>query len=126
MENAYFKDESPKKGSGFIAAIIALILFTIMGIGIDIDQYLQTKDQDLTIPLWYFYLIFSVDAALILAVILIYVYRKAGVLLFPIAMALHFFFHLYYLDTFLYSDVTGLFVFVGGLLAILPKWQFFK
>lgn len=125
MENNYFKEESPKKGTLFIVALVAMLLFAIMSLGIDVDEFLQFQGKD--IPTWYFYLIFGVDVLIVLSVILIYFYRKIGIIIFPIASLAHFFFHLYYLDTFLYSDVTSLFLFVGiGLLAIIPKWQFFK
>lgn len=127
MENEYFKGESPEKGMGFILSLAALLLFAIMGIGIDVDQLLQAQDKDIVIPMWYFYLIFAVDILIVLSVILIYFYRKIGIFLFPVATTMHFIFHLYFLDTFLYSDVTSLFLFVGiGLLAFIPKWQFFK
>ncbi len=127
MENTYFKGESPKKDWGFVLCLLAMLLFSIFGIGIDIDQYLQAKDGDLEIPVWYFYLIFSIDVLIVLSVVLLYFYRKIGGYLFPVATLAHFISHLYYLDTFLYSDVTALFLYVGiGLLAILPKWQFFK
>ena len=125
MERNEFANESPKKDLGFILSIIALLLFTIMGIGVDIDQYLQ--QSDLKIPEWYFYIIFSVDVLIILSLLLIYFYRKIGVILFPLLVGVHFYSHIYYLDTFLYTDVTSLFLFTGiGLLAFIPKWQFFK
>ena len=123
-EYSYF-DEDPKKGLGFILALASLMLFTLMGVGLDSDEFLQ--HETLNIPTGYFYFIFSVDAAMILGIILIYFYRKIGVFLFPVALVLHFFMHNYYLSTFLYSDVTNLFLFIGfGLLAIIPKWKFFK
>ena len=127
MDSTYFKGESPKKSLGFILALSALIIYAIMGMGVDVDEFLQHRSKDLHIPDWYFYLIFAVDFLMMAAVVLIFFYRKTGVILFPLAVALHFIFHLYYLDTFLYSDVSALFVFVGiGLLAVIPKWQFFK
>ncbi|MHA6696169.1 hypothetical protein [Chryseobacterium sp. A301] len=127
MEKNYFKGESPEKGMGLILSLLAMLFFAVFGIGIDVDQYVQTLEHHLTIPIWYFYLIFAVDLLIVLSVVLIYFYRKLGVVLFPFATLMHFVFHLYYLDTFLYSDVTSLFLFVGiGLLAIVPKWQFFK
>ena len=82
MERNEFANESPKKDLGFILSILALLLFTIMGIGVDIDQYLQ--QSDLKIPEWYFYIIFSVDVLIILSLLLIYFYRKIGVILFPL------------------------------------------
>ncbi|MDO4225256.1 MAG: hypothetical protein Q4C75_05135 [Bergeyella zoohelcum] len=127
MEQNYFKGESPNKGTFFIITLVAMLGFSAMGIGIDIDQLLQSQDQHISIPSWYFYIISATDLVLIGSILLIYFYRKIGVLLYPIAGALHFFFHLYYLNSFLYSDVFALFTFVGiGLFSIIPKWQFFR
>lgn len=123
--NEEFSNESPKKDLGFILSLAALLLFTLMGIGIDYDEYLQ--QNDLNIPAFYFILIFLIDLLMVIGLILIFFYRKIGVYLFPAAVVLHFFFHNYYLSTFLYTDVTNLFVFISvGLLAFIPKWQFFK
>ncbi|KQT17018.1 hypothetical protein ASG31_11690 [Chryseobacterium sp. Leaf404] len=123
-EYSYF-DEDPKKGWGFILAMASLLLFTLMGFGLDFDEYLQHKT--LNIPEGYFYLIFSVDVLMITGIVLMYFYRKAGIILFPVMLLLHFFMHNYYLSTFLYSDVTNLFLFTGfGMLAIIPKWKFFR
>jgi len=123
-EYSYF-DEDPKKGLGFILALAALFLFTIMGLGIDVDEYLQHKD--LNIPRWYFYIIFSIDTLMIITLALMYFYRKIGIYTFPVLLLLHFFMHNYYLSTFLYTDVTNLFLFTGfGMLAIIPKWKFFR
>ncbi|KQK24482.1 hypothetical protein AR438_14910 [Chryseobacterium aquaticum] len=123
-EYSYF-DEDPKKGIGFILALVALLLFTMMGVGLDFDEYLQ--HESLNIPLGYFYLIFSIDILMIVGIVLIYFYRKIGIVLFPLMLVLHFFMHNYYLSTFLYSDVTNLFLFTGfGMLAIIPKWKFFR
>ena len=123
--NEEFSNESPKKDLGFILSLAALLLFTMMGIGIDYDEYLQ--QNDLNIPGFYFILIFLIDLLMIIGLILIFFYRKIGVYLFPAAVVLHFFFHNYYLSTFLYTDVTNLFIFISvGLLAFIPKWQFFK
>lgn len=123
-EYSYF-DEDPKKGIGFILALVALLLFTMMGVGLDFDEYLQ--HESLNIPLGYFYFIFSIDILMIAGIVLIYFYRKIGIVLFPLMLVLHFFMHNYYLSTFLYSDVTNLFLFTGfGMLAIIPKWKFFR
>jgi hypothetical protein len=120
-----FKDESPKKDVGFILSLCALLLFTLMGIGIDADEYLQRAELD--IPSDYFFLIFGVDLLMIVGIALIFFYRKIGVFLFPIAVLAHYLLHNYYLSTFLYTDVTNLFLYVSvGLLAFIPKWQFFK
>ena len=123
--NEEFSNESPKKDLGFILSLAALLLFTMMGIGIDSDEYVQ--QNDLNIPAFYFIIIFLIDLLMVIGLILIFFYRKIGVYLFPAAVVLHFFFHNYYLSTFLYTDVTNLFIFISvGLLAFIPKWQFFK
>ena len=123
--NEEFSNESPKKDLGFILSLAALLLFTMMGIGIDYDEYLQ--QNDLNIPAFYFIIIFLIDLLMVIGLILIFFYRKIGVYLFPAAVVLHFFLHNFYLSTFLYTDVTNLFIFISvGLLAFIPKWQFFK
>ncbi|MGE6397665.1 hypothetical protein [Chryseobacterium scophthalmum] len=123
-EYSYF-DVDPKKGWGFILALASLLLFTVMGMGIDIDEYLQ--HEYLNIPRWYFYVIFTIDALMIISLALMFFYRKIGMFAFPVLLVLHFLMHNYYLSTFLYTDVTNLFLFTGfGMLAIIPKWKFFK
>ncbi len=123
--NENFANESPKKDFGFILSLAALLLFSLMGIGIDGDEFVQ--HQEMSIPIWYFYLIFSIDFLMIISLFFIYFYRKIGVFLFPVSVVLHFLFHNYYLSTFLYTDVTNLFLYITlGLLAIIPKWKFFK
>ena len=120
-----FKNEDPKKDMGFILSLGALLLFSLMGIGIDSDEFLQRVE--LNIPDNYFILIFGVDLLMILGIVLIFFYRKVGVSLFPMAVLTHYVLHNYYLSTLLYTDVTNLFLFVSvGLLAFIPKWQFFK
>ncbi len=123
--NKEFAHESPKKDLGFILSLCALLLFTLMGIGIDTDEYLQK--QEINIPQWYFIMVFCVDALMIIGLILIFFYRKIGIFLFPAAVLAHYLIHNYYLSTFLYTDVTNIFLFISiGLLAFIPKWQFFK
>lgn len=123
--NEEFAHESPKKDLGFILSLCALLLFTLMGIGIDADEFLQ--QQEINIPQWYFILVFSVDALMIIGLVLIFFYRKIGIFLFPAAVLAHYLIHNYFLSTFLYTDVTNIFLFISiGLLAFIPKWQFFK
>ncbi|MFP3833421.1 hypothetical protein [Chryseobacterium sp. SIMBA_028] len=125
MEEYTYFDEDPKKGWGFVLAFAALMLFTVMGLGIDVDEYLQ--HEFLEIPKWYFYIIFSIDVLMMLGLVLMFFYKKVGIIMFPALLVLHFFMHNYYLSTFLYTDVTNLFLFTGfGMLAIIPKWKFFK
>ena len=123
--NDDFYNESPKKDLGFILSLCALLLFSLMGIGIDSDEYLQKAD--LNIPGFYVLLIFFTDFLMIIGLLLIFFYRKTGVYLFPAAVVLHFMLHNYFLSTFLYTDVTNLFLYISvGLLAFIPKWKFFK
>lgn len=120
----YFANESPEKGLGFWVTIGLMILFTLMGIGADYDQYIQ--HDYLHIPEWYFYIIFIVDLLIILAIILIIMYRKIGVYLFPLAVCANIIIHLYYLSLFSYNSVQNLFILFLALVVIIPKWKFFK
>ena len=63
-EYSYF-DVDPKKGWGFILALASLLLFTVMGLGIDFDEFLQ--HEYLNIPRWYFYVIFTIDAFMMIS-----------------------------------------------------------
>lgn len=122
--NTDFANESPKKGTGFILTLALLLLLSLNGFGIDLDEF--NNHTDLNIPRWYFYLVFFVDFLMVVGLVLIFMYRKVGVYLFPAAVLLHFFLHNFYLSTFLYTDVTNMFLFTLGLFFIIPKWQFFK
>jgi hypothetical protein len=68
--NEEFANESPKKDLGFILSLGALLLFTLMGIAIDADEYLQK--QEINIPDWYLVLVFSVDVLMIVGLVLIF------------------------------------------------------
>ena len=123
MDN-YF-DNEPQKTTSFYVALGSLALFTLMGLGIDGDEFLQ-RDL-LNIPIWYFFMIFLVDAFSLLSILGIAYFKKFAVYAFPVFVLLHFYMHQFYLDTFLYTDVTNLFLYIGvGLLMIIPKWRFFK
>lgn len=123
MDN-YFGNE-PKKTNSFYFALGALALFSLMGLGIDGDEFLQ-RDL-LHIPQWYFYMIFLVDALCLLSILGIAFFKKFAIFSFPLFVLLHFYMHQFYLETFLYTDVTNIFLFIGvGLLVIIPKWKYFK
>ena len=123
--NENFADESPKKDLPFILSLGSILLFTIMGIGIDFDEFSQ--HQEINIPSAYFYFIFIIDLLMVLSIIFIFFYRKLAVYLFPVVLITHFLVHNYFLSTFLYTDVTNMFLFCTlGLFVIIPKWQFFK
>lgn len=125
MEDKHYFTNEPKKTRGFYITIGILVIFTLMGLGIDVDEFSQ--HESINIPTWYFYLIFGVDVLALLGLFLIVLFRKTGVFLFPLAVVTHFILHQFYLSTFLYTDVTNLFLYVGlGLLMIIPKWTYFK
>lgn len=124
MDENFF-DKNPEKTTGFYIAIVALLLLFFLSLGIDVTEFL--KQQEINIPSWFFYIIFSVDILIALSILSIYFYRKVGVYLYPILVVTHLFLHEFYLSTLLYADLFNLFAFVGlGLLMIIPKWRFFK
>ena len=48
MEDNFF-DKSPEKTTGFYFAIVFLVIFSLLSVGIDITEYLNR--QDINIPL---------------------------------------------------------------------------
>jgi hypothetical protein len=59
---------------GFILAFAALLLFTVMGFGIDLDEYLQ--HETLNIPAWYSYTIFAIDALMVISLVLMFLQKN--------------------------------------------------
>lgn len=124
MDENFF-DKDPARTTSFYAAIVILSILSFLSIGVDIIEYKQHKD--INIPIDFSYLILAIDALIVLSIIAIFFYRKIGVFLYPIVVFSHYFLQLYYLKTLLYADLFNLFAFIGlGLLAIIPKWKFFK
>lgn len=124
MEDNYF-DNNPKKTTIYYVAIIVLFIFSMLSIGVDLTEFSQQKD--INIPSWFFYIIFTVDFLLIGSLVAIFFYRKIGAIIYPLAIVTHLFLHEFYLSTLLYSDLFNLFCYFAlGLLAIVPKWKFFK
>ncbi|MFN3019410.1 hypothetical protein ACK1KB_00285 [Chryseobacterium sp. TY3] len=118
-------DKSWASNRFFYGILIFLALHFYLSINTDLAEFTQHKD--INIPTWYFYIVFVVDALVLLSLVLIAMWKKVGVYAFPIFMVAHFLIHNYFLSTFLYSDVSVLFFFVGlGLLAIIPRWNNFK
>lgn len=115
-----------RKNSKLLWIAAALIfLFSLMSIGVDVDEYVQQRE--IRIPHWYFYIIGAIDFLQLLGIVLILLYRRIGVFLVPAAILAHFFSHIYYLNSFLYVDVMALFLYTGlGLLAIIPLWKDFR
>lgn len=124
MDNSYF-DKNPQKTSGFYAAIIIMLLFLLFSLGIDLTEY--DLHQEVNIPFWFSYLVLGIDFFMFISIIALFFYKKIGVYAYPALGLIHFFLHEFYLSTLLYADLFNLFVFVGlGLMAIIPKWRFFK
>ena len=124
MDENFF-DKDPARTTSFYAAIVILSILSFLSIGVDIIEYKQHKDINILIV--FSYLILAIDALIVLSIIAIFFYRKIGVFLYPIVVFSHYFLQLYYLKTLLYADLFNLFAFIGlGLLAIIPKWKFFK
>ena len=124
MDESFF-DKSPAKTTSFYAAIAVLSFFSLLSIGVDITEYNQHKE--INIPIDFSYIILGIDFLIILSIVSIYFYKTIGVFAFPFLVFVHFYLHQYYLSTLLYADIFNLFAFVGlGLLAIIPKWNFFK
>ncbi len=102
-----------------------IILVYLLSINTDFAELSQHRL--INIPSGFFYYTLGLDVLVILSWLLILFYRKIGVILFPIFVMIHFSLHNYFLSTFLYSDITVLFLYIGlGLLAIIPRWNSMK
>ncbi|WP_300672856.1 hypothetical protein [Soonwooa sp.] len=118
-------DKSWAANKYFYGILIFLGLHFYLSVNTDLAEY--TQHTDINIPTWYFYIVFAVDALAVLSLILIAMYKKIGVYAFPFFLIVHFLIHNYFLSTFLYSDVSVLFFFVGlGLLVVIPRWKDFR
>lgn len=118
-------DQSFKNNKDYYLFFGLIILVFLLSINTDYIEY--SLHQKINIPRNFFYYTFGVDVLVIVSWILIMLFRKVGIILFPIFVAVHFALHNYFLSTFLYSDVTVLFLYIGlGLLAIIPRWKVLK
>ncbi|MDP9956434.1 hypothetical protein [Epilithonimonas hungarica] len=102
-----------------------IILVYLLSINTDLAELSQHRI--INIPSGFFYYTLGVDILVVISWILILFYKKLGVILFPVFVMVHFGLHNYFLSTYLYSDITVLFLYVGlGLLAIIPRWNYMK
>lgn len=116
---------STKRTLSFYLAFVIMLIPFILSVNTDLAQFSEHKDTG--IPPAFFNIIFSVDALIVLSMVLIYFYKKVGVILFPILVMMHFMLHNFYLSVSLYADLFLLFVFCGaGLAVIVPRWIAFK
>ena len=114
-----------KKSTGFILALVFTFVVSTVVFNLDGVEFVQRREVN--IPSGYFYLIFAVDILWVVSLVLIYLYRKLGVFLFTLAVAVHFLLNSYFLSSFLYFDVFILFLYFSlVLLVTVPRWQAFK
>ncbi|WP_374442611.1 hypothetical protein [Epilithonimonas sp.] len=117
--------EKFRKNRSFYIIFGLVILVFLLSVNTDLAEFSQHRE--LRIPSGFFYYTLGVDVLVIISWLLILFCRKAGVILFPVFIMLHFALHNYYLSTYLYSDITVLFLFIGlGLLEVIPRWNDMK
>lgn len=122
-ENYFGKTE--KKSTFLYIAVGLMLLCAALSINTDLAEFAQHRE--IQIPRWFFWMIFAVDTAIVGSILCILLYRKIAVVAIPILVLVHFLLHHFYLSTMLYSDLNLLFVyFAAGLLAVIPRWQYFK
>lgn len=115
-------DKSFKNNKDYYVFFGLILLVFLLSVNTDLAEFSQ--HQSLNIPSGFFYYTLGVDVLVIFSWILIMFFRKIGAVLFPILVLLHFSLHNYFLSTYLYSDITTLFLFIGlGLIAIIPRWN---
>lgn len=121
----YFSNER-KHTPGFYISLGLVFLFMLMRFGIEVDEFVQRKD--ISLPDWFFYLQLLIDIESIASLILVILFKKIGVFGFIIGVLFHFFSNLFWLSTFLYTDIMILFLFSGlSMVFIIPKWKkYFK
>lgn len=118
-------DRSFKNNRDFYIILTIVALAFVLTINTDLAEFSQHKD--INIPTYFFYYSLGIDLLAVISLFLIFIYKKIGIILFPLLVLIHFGIHNYFLSTYLYSDITTLFVFVGaGLVAIIPRWKDFK
>lgn len=120
----YFGNESRRTPAFYIAMLLILLLFILM-LNTDLAQFSQHKDTG--VPAWFFDVVFPVDFVILASVILMLLYRRIGVYIFPVFVLLHHVLYEFYLSTTLLSGLHLLFVFIGaGLLVIIPRWKYYR
>lgn len=124
MKENYF-GKTEKKSKFLYIAVGLMLIFAGLSINTDLAEFAQHRE--IRIPQWFFWIVFAVDFAIVASVLCILLYRKIAVIAIPVLVMLHFLLHHFYLSTMLYSDLNMLFVyFAAGLLAVVPRWQYFK
>jgi len=115
----------PERNLWFVLALIFVLLFSTGSINFDVTGFIQR--EEIRIPNWYFYLIFSIDLLTVLSLLLIFFYRKVGIVIFPLAVFMHFLMQNFYLSNIMYFDLFQLFLYFGLILFLaIPRWKYFS
>lgn len=113
------------RSTSFYFAHILIFIFFVLIVNTDMAQYSQHKVTG--IPRWFSTLIFSVDALIVIGLLLQFLFKKVGVFIFLVFAVLHQLLYEFYLSTTLYAGLFLLFVEItAGLLVIIPRWKFYK
>ena len=119
-QNAYIG-----KSKSFTLALVFTLIMSSFSINFDITSVIQ-KDN-LEIPNWYLIVLAILDFSIVASIIAIYFYRKIGVYVLPIAIFIHFLLQNQFMNSFLYFDLFILFLYFSVILiAVVPRWPFFK
>lgn len=118
-------DRSYKNNKDYYIIFAIILLVYLLSINTDAQQFAQ---HDLiNIPEGFFFFTFGADILAVICWFLIIFFRKVGIILFPVMVLIHFGLHNYFLSTYLYSDITALFLYIGlGLMAVIPRWSGLK
>ncbi|OJX32560.1 MAG: hypothetical protein BGO86_09840 [Chryseobacterium sp. 36-9] len=119
------EDKSFRRNRDYYIIFGLILLVFLLSVNTDLAEFSQR--QSLNIPTGFFYYTLGVDFLVIISWILILFFRKIGTIAFPVFVLLHFGLHNYFLSTYLYSDITVLFLYIGiGLIAVIPRWSILK
>lgn len=115
-------EKSFKNNKDYYIIFGLILLVYLLSINTDLAEYSQ--HSAIHIPAGFFYYTFGLDLLVVASWVFVLFFKKIGVVLFPIFVLLHFLIHNYFLSTYLYSDITVLFLYIGlGLLALIPRWK---
>lgn len=124
MENQYFGKVEKRSKSFYFVFLLTLVFFVLM-VNSDMAHYSQHLQTG--VPSWFITLIFVVDIAILVSIVLIFFYKKIGVFAFPLFVMAHHLLYEFYLSTTLIAGLHLLFVYVSlGLLVVIPRWKSFK
>lgn len=124
MDDNYFGNVE-QKSRGFYIALGIMAAAFLLSMNTDLQFLSQRKEMQ--IPDEFLWIVFTVDILALLMIVLMAFFRKAGVILYPFVVILHFLLHHFYLSNIIYADINALFFyFVAGLFVVIPRWKYFK